>query len=775
LRHRKLRQAITDIEKATQEGKIRDAFSIRQTLLQDYPGLADHPDLIAKVQQIGERERDLVEVRQSEMTAATDDQAATAPKIVLYGRSGPGLEGVTDESLVVLVNGAVYGLDASTGKVNWRRFVGYDASQPQLIGSGAEADALLSDSNRQEVLRVNAKTGNLVWRLAVKEPFQSPVMWRDRVLVTTQSGIIINVDQTTGFSRRQTNLAQPLTVSVGCGDRYPICYQIGENDHVYAVSIDSMECREVYYLGHKPGTIVAPPVVAVGHLFITENVGPDQAVVHVLKLDENGLTLTNVQDPIQLRGQVQRAPFVITRRLVFTTNLGAITILDVNPQQTPPVSAEIRPLPASYTEPVVPYAFVEEGLLWIGDSRLTAYEVQAANAQLVRKWVAYEGSSFVGPMQHIGNALIQIRRDANAPGFRVAAIDGETGQTNFWQVELGFPVLDVQSKDNGLVAFSSLGAAVNISPDQINAGIAEAPTDTRLKGASFEQALPLSANRYAFFSNSGQMLVYDPAQAGKDMRLVRLNIPAGSVATPAIVLNDGILVPLLNGQVALLNPMTGNNLVLPFEPKGRAGAQVQWRKPALVGAEQRDFVVADDQQKLYRVGIVDTGGAHLDSLETPVALEEPVYGQLASMGDTVFATLRRGDGDVIVFFGLPRLREEGALPLKSPLAWGPQRVGELVLVATEADGLIALNQSRQQVWTSPLPYGPLSGAPVTVDGDLICASQSGVVWRINGTNGQEVAKHEIGEPLGGSPVVGSGSIWVPGPDGTVYRVPLLTQ
>ena len=59
-RERKLDRALADMEKVISEGKIREAFAVRQTLLEEFPGLAGHAEIVQKVQQIGERERDLV-------------------------------------------------------------------------------------------------------------------------------------------------------------------------------------------------------------------------------------------------------------------------------------------------------------------------------------------------------------------------------------------------------------------------------------------------------------------------------------------------------------------------------------------------------------------------------------------------------------------------------------------------------------------------------------------------------------------------------------------
>jgi len=77
---------------------------------------------------------------------------------------------------------------------------------------------------------------------------------------------------------------------------------------VYVLDEATLACKEVYYLGHKPGSVAAPPVMALGHLFIVENSGENSSDLHVLAADANGLSLKPALKPIRLEGRVLVPP-----------------------------------------------------------------------------------------------------------------------------------------------------------------------------------------------------------------------------------------------------------------------------------------------------------------------------------------------------------------------------------------------------------------------------------------------------------------------------------
>jgi hypothetical protein len=109
-------------------------------------------------------------------------------------------------------------------------------------------------------------------------------------------------------------------------------------------------------------------------------------------------------------------------------------------------------------------------------------------------------------------------------------------------------------------------------------------------------------------------------------------------------------------------------------------------------------------------------------------------------------------------------------------------VDDVLFLASDTEGLLCLEAGNKRRWTSPLPYGPLAGPPLRWENDFILAAQAGPVWRIDGKTGKEIAKADVGEPLGagpaafvGGPLLPPGSLLLSASDGTMHVLPPLSR
>jgi hypothetical protein len=226
-----------------------------------------------------------------------------------------------------------------------------------------------------------------------------------------------------------------------------------------------------------------------------------------------------------------------------------------------------------------------------------------------------------------------------------------------------------------------------------------------------------------------------------------------------------------NGQVLLVDPTTGENKLLPFQPTVEAGSKVAWQRAAVVGPEQREFVIADNRRKLFRVGVKDQPEPHLAEL-AQVQLEVDIVSPLAAVSDTVYAVVRGANSDTVLSFGATDLAAGKEWPVEGRIVWGPETLNDLVLVATDQQTLVAFEAGQKQRWTSSLSHGPLVGRPLPASGNLLLASLSGTVWMISSQDGKELTKAEVGEPLGAGPVAfANGSrLLVSAADGTLLVI-----
>ncbi|MCI0361770.1 MAG: hypothetical protein L0211_25065, partial [Planctomycetaceae bacterium] len=120
------------IAAAEKKGDAAAAYQLRSDLLKVYPALATHTSLVAAIRGVGERERSLVQVNPEVVAAASDDPEAGGSRLVLAVRSGPAPAAAAGRIAFVQIEGAVYGIDADSGRILWRRHVGYETLvQPQ--------------------------------------------------------------------------------------------------------------------------------------------------------------------------------------------------------------------------------------------------------------------------------------------------------------------------------------------------------------------------------------------------------------------------------------------------------------------------------------------------------------------------------------------------------------------------------------------------------------------------------------------------------------------
>jgi hypothetical protein len=121
-------------------------------------------------------------------------------------------------------------------------------------------------------------------------------------------------------------------------------------------------------------------------------------------------------------------------------------------------------------------------------------------------------------------------------------------------------------------------------------------------------------------------------------------------------------------------------------------------------------------------------------------------------------------------FDLPDLKPAQSLPLGCRgVVFGPQRVGNAVLLATDRDELVCVSAAGQELWRAPLEHGPLAGAAQDSSGNLVLASQRGVVWRAAADTGKELGLVDLVQPLVGNPVVAGQQVLVRTADGALIK------
>ena len=250
-----------------------------------------------------------------------------------------------------------------------------------------------------------------------------------------------------------------------------------------------------------------------------------------------------------------------------------------------------------------------------------------------------------------------------------------------------------------------------------------------------------------------------------------LELQSSTPATLPIVFKNGLLVSTRDGPVYLLDEKTGKSQLHPFQPPLQPGTSVDWLGAAVtdgwrVGHRWRWSGDAYSNWVFKRNRI--SSWFPRCRLNPNLNLVAP----LAILGNSLFSAARSVGADKIVSFDATELKSAGEWDVAGDVMWGPVRLEDQILVATDANELLCLDEQDVK-WKAELPYGPLAGRPMASDGKLVFTSISGMIWQVDGQTGNELVHVDVGEPLGTGPVAFAGNrLLVCGGDGTVHIVNL---
>jgi outer membrane protein assembly factor BamB/TolA-binding protein len=751
-----LKEAIAGIEKALSNGAPQEAYQIRKKLLKRYPALVGNEELLAAVLSLSKAEKAAVSYKaEARPAVAADAQSPVEAELVMGVRQGKNAPGVKGEVVQVLAGGAAFCFDAEKGEILWRRFLGYDTTfVPRPITVDADSDLLLVDSQRYEVLRVARRTGALKWRHVVGEPFDAhPVLARGQIWVATRQRKLLTIDVETGNSPGYVELPQGMRVGPSFDSREQVCYQLGENSNLFSLSPQTFQCQEVLYLGHEPESIHVPPLVVLPYIFIAEDQGAGDSLLHVLIADEHGANLRQAQEPVVLAGHVMAPLEASGRTLVAATDRGALYSFEINPPDPGPPLTKVAERPAENGSPIVRFPKLKDSQLWIAGLGLSRYDVQSARGKLDPRWVVDEGDAFLEQVQLVGNVLFGVRRQGNQPDVLVGAISAQD-HTRYWETRVaappaGAPVTD--AKSGRMLLFNRVGALFDFSPDKLQkSGVENAAGLPDELGQAFSGALtatPLAAGGAALSSVAVDSRALVATAANRPQWLALPDL----LGAPAVAFQGGLLVPGRLGQVFVLDPVSGNSVIQPFQPRLARGAAFNWSTPLVFN--DREVLLADGQSKLYRLSVMERPEPYLAAVaEAP--LTGPVLAPLAVAGQTAYAVNAEG---LLTAFALGEgsarsLSPGGTWQLSGGADWGPYSAGTNVLVATGDGKLLCLNDKQELVWRVELKHGALSGTPLATGDGLLISTVSGRVCRLAIASGEELGLLDVGEPVAAGPV-----------------------
>lgn len=760
---------------------VNKTYELRRELVRKYPPLEPDPKLRELMLAATGIQKGLV-TKSSALPTVSTDLPATSPiaTALLTSRVGNPIDNNVDDVVFLRIKGAVVAIRVATGDVLWRKYIGRDwTSDPQRIAPTADSDPIVSVASRGTVNRLSAKDGSLVWESKFPERILEPSVDGDDVFVATVGGTLYCLDAISGQARWAKKVPQPIDVGFGGAPGKRKRYVLGNHSNLYALSRGNGECEEVVYVGHNPGSIVVPPIWVLNQLILFENAGPDHCLMRVYTTNDDGLELTQIQNPVRFKGHVVVEPQVEGRRLAVATNLGEIAILDVEITNPKDKVFKMVNLVSNEAAPKVTWPVMAGTDLWLASNRLAYYQIQITGQKLNSMWLKEDLDDFTARPIKIGEVMVHSRIVRGNKGVRVAAIDPKSGNA-YWETDIGTPVASMTAEPNQTVAVTTQGATYNVAPGSFATGNSNATPNQAIENMGrnqrsmlFASPIRLDDGRSVLLNSAqgSQLLLVDPSRAaGWTTKMVNVDLGGSYPIAESLAVGKALLIPLENAQLMMIEPESGKAIGTPFQPTISAGERPKWMNPVLL-ADRQSVVVADEKRNLYKLST----GKQLRLLNSQ-PLEKALKGRMEVLNDVVVGVSPGASGDVLDFYESGEFKKIASLNFEGRFAWGPFAVdtgtGTIGVALSDLEGLVAFNSEGKSLWNVPLPQTVLIGNPISESGELLLASTTGEMLRISVADGKLLSTSQVGEPIAGTPVVTPTGLLVPGDEGSLLRVPL---
>ena len=785
-RNLRLDATVKSMDTLLKEKKTREAYDERFALLRDFPELEDNDRIVELVTSASEIQQTLVSASDKRPEIVDGEpNTESLRNIVLTANQGRDIPSLRGENLFLRAGGSVLAFAADTGKLLWRSFVGYGQDHSPARIEGGEG-VLLSESTKLEIQRRNGKDGAIEWRAKIGEPFSEPVVNEDEIYVSTFSGTLMAIDADNGKLKWSAKIPQHLEVGPGVDSRKNRIYLPGNHSNLYVLNGRDGSCESSFYLEHAEGTVAVPPIPLLGHVFVIENAGVDFSYVHVLRSSEDGSGLKRVQDSFRMTGNVKIPPIILQqRRMIVLTDRGQVSVYDVEPTAENEQVTVVAKQLASYDEPTSTEMAVGKSQMWITGTRIGRYELQINTGRVVPDWFKNEGDTFIGRPFSADEALIHARVLRGTTGIRLTAARPKTGE-EIWRTDVGVPIAMIKKAEGGFHAISTQAALFKLGRESLETGSSDGPIEN--PGGDgvemrFENPIKIDDNTFLLMNQSveakagRQVAIYDPSRRQEKLRRVNLSLPAGRPSGGSLISGSpgdpvqqrGLFVPLDSGRAMLMRWQTGASMGSPFQPVSDPVGKVQWSQPVRLPDDPQQVVIADSRKSIYRLRV----GDQMRDLATG-ALETPLLGPTAGIGNVMMATTAGPSADFVVGYDMNSLKQTFKKPLDGRSTWGPVAAGEFCLLRTDDSKLRGFSDDGSQTFEFDLPRGKPVGEPIQAGKVMVLAGAPGWIVAFDPTTGQLVGKTNINQPISATPLPMGNTLLVPGTEGVIYIVEVPT-
>jgi outer membrane protein assembly factor BamB len=767
-----LSETLAAMRKASDSADHRGAYALHAAFLQRFPEYEGNERLTAAAREVAESESQAIK-----FVAATDE-AETAdwktPLVAELALANPWKQATAPAKggSIVEFMGALYAIDNATGKLLWRRYI--DAHPGVTSVTPIDADFLVVDVRRCALLRLAGETGQLRWRRPIAPEAAPPLVAGDRLLVGNAEGQLLEVAAKTGNQIGRVELSQAVRVTPLLSADGRRLYVVGDEACLYVLDASSLACVGASYLGHRKGAINSAPLIVLDRMVVVENTGAATSRMRVFQLDKQG-TLGKLLAEQALDGAVRQSPLGAGRRVVVTTDRGAIYLWDFGVGEgEAPVTLIAKRDPTSQAGESR-YATIAGNQLWIAGNQLVRYSLTPADDQLRSVEIEADcaGDLFAGPIQIYGNTLVHLRRRKGRPGVTVAAMNAGAGSL-LWQTDLAVPPLSAPAATDSppqITASTVDGHQYQLSAAEIRQGVSAAP-QTRGNQATFslfEQSAQLSSGaRVLSNPGSNRVVIANPANTRQPLQTIPLT---GDLAAPPAAVGDAWLAPQKNGQIYCYDS-AGEPAANPFQPELRPQTVASWLPLATsVKGDSATIVAIDPLDKLH---VLSYTAGQPGEIKTLASVD--IRHQSITTGAVITdkAAVVGASESRLLFFPLPSAEPIKTTEIAGKLAWGPFASGQRVLLALDNGNLVCIDVTNptQPLWVAKTEVATFVGEPLLSKEKWFIASRAGTILALAPDSGEVTGTIDCGQTLGSGPTRFGPRLLVAAAEGTVLVVNL---
>ena len=756
--------ALKEIVSFRDQGQTDKAFSVYNGLIRSYGDLRANEQLREEIRQVSELEAQLVKAFDSSVsTSSTSRPSPIESSVILSSQTGAPIPSLSGKVIPVRADGSVYGIDLGDGAVRWRTFVGYQTNIDPLV---TESDqVLISDQNKHDLILVDGESGEVIWRNEIGEAFLEPQVDGEHIFLTAESGVLRKINLADGSVQASVKIPQNADVPMVRYGRQGALIQPGSYSNLYILSEEDMNCMDVIYTGHVPGSLFAKPVVWNSFILICVNTS-GACDLYVLRPEPETKKIELVQRirPVT-RGIVRATPTRFGRFMLVNSEEGDLKILEADSSND---TSPIRILDAEKFEngERLPTSIATSGSqMWIASDGIMRYKVSRSLGTFDRQVVSNANDSFIGPIRKVGDSIIHVRKRSQSSLTSVSAVDALTLK-EVWRTDIGGPLAGPPMVlGDQIAAVSSQGDLFRFNSEDSVASD-EVKSSNVLQNLLFDQTISLTDKTSVCLGPTDRSEILYVDTESNSSKLVRLPEPADRSACRPIRIGTDLVFPSSQGQVVRVNPESGRIVGAPFLPPVNPGTAVQWRQPATLDGDR--FVIGVGGS-LY---LIDASDKKLLRKVSQIDLEGSLKSAIVGKADSAFAVFQSENSQKLMSFeaGADNLVAGPAIDLPSKMYAGPWIVGQSVMLQLENGNLHSFDLQLSERWSIQLPTDTMAAPPVIDKGSIKVFFGNGKLLTLAENSGEIASEIDLGQPIVHLPAFVNGKTIFSGRDGTVHQI-----